>query len=122
MIWRRVVSGILTLVAVHYAAVGAGSSCTSGHSNAAAGAPTHTEHEGTSSSAPAAPCAPDAQDPVHQHSPAGCVAMAGCAATGMAAVVYSQPSAVPFTSLPPIRTLLLPRSVLTPPDTPPPIA
>lgn len=122
MIWRRVVSGILTLIAVQYAAVGAGSICTSDHSHSTADAPTHTDHEGTSSSAPTVPCAPDAQPPSHQHAAAGCLAMAGCSATGVAAVAYSELSAAPFTSLPPIRTISTPRSILTPPDTPPPIA
>jgi len=47
--------------------------------------------------------------------------MVGCSATGVAAVVNAQLSVAPFTTRLPIGTISALRSVLIPPDTPPPI-
>ena len=122
MIWHRLVSSVLTLIAVQYAVIGGGSICAGDHSEGTPDVPAHAAHEGSGSSTPAAPCAPDAQHPAHQGSSAGCMAMVGCSTTGVAAVVAPQLSVAPSTTVASIRTILTPRSVLTPPDTPPPIA
>ena len=122
MIWRRVVSGVLTLMAVQYAAVGAGSVCAADHSGPTHDASAQASHHGTESSSPSAPCAPGTQHPAHTHSPAGCVAMAGCTAYSVGGVAFAQIAETVVVAVRALRTSTSLDSIQPAPETPPPIA
>lgn len=110
MIARRLVSGLLTLMAVQYAAVGDGPVCAASHHQAAAAEHTSPDH-----------CPPASPDGHADHSSSGCLAMAGCGTIGLAAVVAVELSVFPTAMAPAIPASTHLRSVLTPPETPPPI-
>lgn len=124
MFARRLVSGILTLVAVQYAAFGAGSICASAHEStqvsAAEDAGGMARHGG-SNDRPTAPCAPTSPDSHAGHAPAGCMAMAGCAPPGLAAAVAPEVVAAPLTIAALVTDAVSLRSIISAPETPPPI-
>jgi len=122
MIWRKVVSGVLTLMAVQYAALGAGSVCTADHAGAVTGAATHAAHEGTRPAGPMTPCAPGSQQPPRSHSPAGCLAMASCTACGVVSVDSQKMVLAAVSAARPARTISSLHSIRSAPETPPPIA
>ena len=124
MLARKLVSGILTLMAVQYAAFGAGSLCASAHHSQASmteAAGGMAQHNAKAYS-PTSPCAPTAPDSHSRHAPSSCLAMAGCAAPGLAAVVAPEVAASPLTVAALVTDAASLRSIMSPPDTPPPIA
>jgi hypothetical protein len=120
MIARRLVGSLLTLMAVQYAALGAGSLCAAEHAPAGSTHVADMAHD--ASTTPDGPCAPAQQDSQSHHVPAGCLAMAGCMAWGITTVVPPRVTAVAVTMAPPIRVSASLRSLRAAPETPPPIA
>ncbi len=125
MIRRRLVSGLMTLMAVQFAALGAQPMCAGDHHGAApAGASTMSDmaHDGPMDHGPTDPCTPTTPDAPPGHSPQSCLAMAGCAPAGLGSL------SVPDVVAPPMaRQAVDPespnlRSVISTPETPPPIA
>ncbi len=124
MFARRLVSGVMALIAVQYAAFGAGSLCTTAHHSPGSGPEVTAgmaQHRATADG-PTSPCAPTSPDSHSTHVPLSCLAMAGCAAPGLAAVVAPEVAASPLTIAVLVTEAATLRSVLSPPETPPPIA
>jgi len=118
---NRLAGTLLMLLAGQFATLGVTPLCAGAYTHGAGSleAPAHGGHttHGTRN-----PCVPTHQDSAPQHSPAGCLAMTGCATTGIAAVATPQ-LVIPETTAE--RTKLSPAlfvSVLPTPETPPPIA
>jgi len=125
MTWRRLVSGVLTLMAVQYAAFGIGPSCAADHhpaGTATADLSTGMTHDGPMAPGSTDPCAPNSPDSNTTHTPLSCLAMAGCAATGIAAGATAELAAPQMAVAPSVPVSAGFRSILTPPETPPPIA
>ena len=118
---RRVSGAFLLLLAVQFAAIGAVPGCAGGYSHAPASV-AETTSDGHATHERGGPCAPAHQDSAPQHSPLGCLAMTGCATTGISAAATPQLITPEITAE---RTGLSPKllvSVLPAPETPPPIA
>lgn len=120
---RRLASGFLALIAVQYAAFGAGPVCAAEHGpSPVADHAGGMDHTGPAPASSTNPCAPEHRDGTPTHSPVHCLAMAGCAATSVAeaisAVAMVPPQAVATATA---ETAQL-HSTRSPPDTPPPIA
>ena len=122
MIGRRVISGVLTLIAVQYAAVGAGSVCTADHAGPPPDASTQASHHDTESSSPTVPCTPGTQQPAPTHSSAGCLAMAGCTAYSVGGIAGSQVAETVVVAVRSLHTSTSLDSIPSAPETPPPIA
>jgi hypothetical protein len=125
MICRRLVSGALTLMTVQYAAFGIGPSCAADHHparTAAADASTGMTHDGPMTPGSTDPCAPTSPDSHTTHTPLTCLGMAGCAPTGIAAVVAAELAAPQRAVAPMVPVSAGLGSILSPPETPPPIA
>jgi len=125
MLVRRLVSGLMTLMAVQFAVLGAQPLCAGdqhGASTASAGAMRDMSHDGPMDHGPMDPCAPTTPDSHAGHSLLSCLAMTGCAPTGLASLgtpgVAIPLMTVQMESREPAAVL----AVTTPPETPPPIA
>jgi len=125
MIWRRLVSGAMTLMAAHYAAFGIRPACGDEHratQTASAEVTPGMAHDGPMHSGSTDPCVPASGHSSGSHTPLSCLAMAGCAASGIVDVSW-QELPVPLVSVALIaRPSSSLHSILFPPETPPPIA
>ena len=112
---------VLLLLAAKFAVLGVTPLCGGAYMQAAAGAEA-LSHHGHTTHGTHNPCAPAHQGSVPEHTPAGCLAMAGCTTAGIAALDTPE-LASPESSAERVtfsRALLV--SVSTTPETPPPIA
>lgn len=118
---NRLGGTLLLLLAVQSAAMGLTPFCAGTYAHAAGSleAPAHGDHmtHGARN-----PCAPAHQDSGPRHSPLGCLAMTGCAVTGIAAVATPQLITPEITAERTNVSRALFVSVLPTPETPPPIA
>lgn len=118
MIPRKVASAFLMLVAVQYAGLGVDRCAdVSSHTDSRiVQGPAHGEHHTKT------PCDPAPQDSGSHHSTPGCLAMAGCAPAGIAAVGALQ-LVDPRVKVEHVARVPAPlESVSSAPETPPPIA
>lgn len=125
MIGRRLVSGLMTLMAVHFAALGAQPLCAGdNHGAAAAGTTAMTDmaHDGPMDRGPTDPCTPTTPGSPPGHSPQSCLAMTGCVSAGLGSLRMPAVVAPPMAhqAVDPEPPNL--RSVISTPETPPPIA
>lgn len=123
MFARRLVSGVMTLMAVQFAGVGVQPLCAGDHHSAPiADAAGEMAHDGPMSHGATEPCAPTSPDSGAPHTPMSCLAMAGCAAAGIAGVIAPDVIASPLTVSPFANVPANLHSINSPPETPPPIA
>lgn len=123
MFARRLVSGIMTLMAVQFAGLGGQPVCAGDHHSAAsADAAAGMTHDGPMDRGPTDPCAPTSPEPGAPHTPMACLAMTGCAPTGLAAVIVPAVLAPPTTLGASAAEIPVLRSIISTPETPPPIA
>lgn len=125
MIVRRLVSGLMTLMAVQFAILGAQPLCAGDHhsaSTASADAMAGMSHDGMMDHGSTDPCSPTAPDSHSTHSPLTCLAMTGCAPTSLASLGALDVVAPPMTVHSAGREPATLRSVISAPETPPPIA
>jgi hypothetical protein len=117
-----VAGAFLLLLAVQYAAIGVAPGCADGYSHAARAVAQAAAPHGHTTHGLGSPCAPAHQDSAPHHSPAGCLAMTGCATAGIAAVATPQLITPECTAERTSLSRALFVSVLPTPETPPPIA
>ena len=122
MIARRLVSGLMILMAVQFATSGASLCAGDHHSGSSAGAMSDLSHGGPMEHGSSDPGAPSSPDSHSQQSPSSCLAMTGCAPIGLAALGALDVAVPPMTLHAQGREPAALRSTISAPETPPPIA
>lgn len=125
MFARRLISIVMTLIAVQFAVAGGQPLCGGDHhadATVLADAPAGMTHDGSMHHGGTVPCDPTSPNPSTPHTPVTCLAMAGCVATGVPALVGPEIVSAPVTLETPSPEPAILHSITSTPETPPPIA